>query len=153
MAATEALDASLRPPKKGRFSEGLGSLEHTSPWRCKAFEDIVLDNAEEACYAKTTDTKPVCKKPECKGGHILVPQGSHGWGRGYRQWGRGYRQWGEEHRRGSHYLARNNDSWRTLDESWLDMEAAKDGETLFVNVLLGGKDEQEVLTPQEEYKE
>jgi hypothetical protein len=46
--------------------------------------------------------------------------------------------------------------WRTPEESWLDMKAAEDEETFFVNMVTGkvdkNEEEKSVLEPQEEYE-
>ncbi len=49
---------------------------------------------------------------------------------------------------------RSHEGWRTPDESLLDMEAAKDGETFFVNMAFreeeNSSDDKDVFKPTEE---
>ncbi len=55
------------------------------------------------------------------------------------------------------YVVGGCGGWRTPDESWLDMESAKDEETFFMNMVVGeedkGKHEEDILKPQEEYED
>ncbi len=74
--------------RKYKFSKITGCTGSHPSWLCKAFGDkapeersrIIEDNklclfcllhsAEEVCYSKTYNTKPVCSVPECKELHI-----------------------------------------------------------------------------------
>jgi hypothetical protein len=35
-------------------------------------------------------------------------------------------------------MVMGNEGWRTPDESWLDIEAAEDGKTFFVDIVIEG---------------
>jgi hypothetical protein len=48
----------------------------------------------------------------------------------------------EKTKEGIVYVIRSHEGWRTPDESWLDMEAAEDRETFFVNMALGEEEDE-----------
>jgi hypothetical protein len=85
---------------------------------------------KEICSAKASETKPVWQKPECKEEHIQWlhailklkddPDG----------------KLAEPEKEGAVNMTSGEDGWRTLDESWFNIEAAKDGETFFIIVVL-----------------
>jgi hypothetical protein len=138
------------PPKNYKVCGEVGCIRTHPAWKCRAFnniaheerENIIKDNRmcpfcllhgiKDICYANISKTKPVCPKTECKGEH---------------------NQW-------LHYILKTkniinakavdlleegavnmitgNDGWMTQDESWLDIEAAEDGEMFFVEVIFEG---------------
>jgi hypothetical protein len=134
------VEATGRPPKKCRFAEALGCTGIHPRWKCTAFGDIdpdkrekiiedekmcpfcLLHSVEDVCYAKLTDTKPACLRPECKGDHIQWLHARHFESRHRNTSTKGTVE------EGSMNMVEGFEGWRTPDESWLDMEAAEDGE-------------------------
>jgi|688.fasta_scaffold2593547_1 hypothetical protein len=53
-------------------------------------------------------------------------------------------------------IVRDYEGWRTPDESWLNMEATKDVDTFFENMVLGeeedDKDKKDILEPMKEMR-
>jgi hypothetical protein len=133
-----------KAPLKCKFAELTRCTGSHPPWLGKAFGDktpeersrIIEDNklcllcllhsAEEVFYSKTYKTKLVCTKPECKEKHVM---------------------WLHDVLKGllclkkeqqcKVNLVQGGEGWKTPEESWMDIEEAKD-EVYFVNVLLGG---------------
>jgi hypothetical protein len=105
------------------------------------------------CYAKLTNMKPVYLRPECKGEDIQwlhdILKARHS-----DTSTKPTKCTAEE---GSLNVVGGCGGCRTPDESWLDMESAKDEETFFIYMVVEeedeGKHEEDVLKPQEEYKD
>jgi hypothetical protein len=112
-------------------------------WLCKVFRDktpdetsriiennklctfCLLYRAEEVCYLRTHKTKPVCPVPDCKELHIeWLHHVLHGL------------PCKKDMSTGSINVVQEHEGWRTQEDSWIDMEAAKE-EAFFVNVLVG----------------
>ncbi len=116
-----------------KFVELTGCTGFHPSWLCKAFRDktpeerskIIKDNklclfcllhsSEEVCYSKTYKTKPVCTEPKCKEQHF---------------------KWLYDVLKGlpclkkeqecKVNLVQGGEGWKTPEESWMDMEEARD---------------------------